>query len=481
MNMINLIFLMLLLSPFGNKSLEGIPESDSKADYKVKSLSDVNKIANSLKEEILHSKTELIVSGTSYYVSNKGDDANSGKSPSEAWATLSKVSGADLKDGDGVLFERGGIWRGSFITKTGVSYSAYGAGEKPKIIGSLQNYSIKQKWNTTGTPNVYVYDQVLINDAGLLVFNQGEAYTYKKVVGIDGFSGSLGELKNDLEMYHNINDKKVYLYSGKGNPADRFSVIEFCLKDHIIKIKGNNIKIDNLCIKYGGAHGISAGSCNGLTVTNCEFGWIGGSIQQGKTRYGNAIEVYGACNGYIVDHCYIYQIYDAGVTHQYKNSTSTETKIMENVTYSNNLIEFCIYSFEYFLDQPNSRNDVMKNITIKDNICRNTGYGFGWQRPDKVARHIQGGWLGAKRKYPAENFVIEGNIFDRSRDVLLSISALEEAHLPKMKNNIYIQNKGGKFGMHGLNYNQYYPFDQDIKKLLKEKGIEDNPTIIFVD
>ena len=455
------------------------PDNSPEWKFKVEKISDVNVLANALKTEILNSKSELFIVGTSYYVSNNGNDENSGKSPDEPWASLSKVSGSVFKSGDGVLFERNGLWRGSLTAKAGVSYSAYGEGEKPRIIGSPQNFSVKEKWILTNTPNVYLYDQAFNNDAGLLVFNHGEAYTYKKLIGIDGFKGSPSELKKDLEMYHDINDKKIYLYSDKGNPADRYTSIEFCLKDHIIRITGDNVKIDNLCIKYGGAHGISSGARNDLYVTNCEFGWIGGSIQGGKTRYGNAIEIYGPCKNYFVDHCYIYEVYDAAVTHQFKNATSTETKIMENVRYTNNLIENCIYSFEYFLDQPKSENDVMKNILIKDNICRLAGYGFGWQRPDKVARHIQGGWIGSKRKYPAENFIIEGNIFDRSIDVLLSISAQEEAHLPKMKDNIYIQNKGGKFGMHGVNYDHYYLFDQDVENLIKSKGIEENPTIIF--
>ena len=381
-----------------------------------------------------------------------------------------------------MLFERGGTWRGNIIVKAGISFSAYGKGNKPKIYGSPQNYSVKENWKTTNIPNVYVYDQEFEYDAGVLVFNEGEACSYKKVIGIDGFSGSLNELKNDLEMYHGVEDKKIYLYSANGNPADRYSSIEFCLKKHIIRVNSDNVTIDNLCLKYGGAHGISAFSRNNLKVTNCELGWIGGSIMNGLERYGNAIEIYGSCKNYLVDHCYIYQVYDAAITHQYKNKTTeTKLRVMENVTYSNNLIENCIYAIEYFLDQPNSPDDIMKNILFKDNICRFAGYGFGWQRPNKFARHIQGGWLGVKRKYPAENFVIEGNIFDRSIDVLLSVSALKEEHLPEMKNNVYIQSRNKNFGFVGVAYKQYYPFDLNIEALLKQKGIEENPTIIIVD
>jgi hypothetical protein len=448
------------------------------ANERIKSLSDVDRLSEALRRKILNSKAEVSAKGTTYYVSNRGNDSNDGRSPERPWSTLAKVSNAEFEDGDAVLFERGGLWRGSLITKGGVAYSSWGEGRKPKIYGSRKNYSVKEKWSETSTQNVYVFDEAVENDVGILVFNDGQAHSFKKVVGIDGFSGSLGELENDLEIYHCVNDKKIYLYSGSGNPADRFSSIEFCQRDHIVRTRGNNILIDNLCIKYGGAHGIGSGAITGLTVTNCEFGWIGGSIQEGTTRYGNDVEIWGSCRDYFVDHCHIYQVYDAGVTHQWKHDTSTQTTIMENVTYSNNLVEYCIYSFEYFLGAPNSEKDIMRNILIKDNICRNAGYGWGWQRPDKMAMHIQG-W---RHINAAENFVITGNIFDRSRDSIIFIGAREQAHLPKLPQNVYFQNRGGNFGFYGMQHERHrLIFDEGLKQLLVEKGIDEDPTLFFVD
>lgn len=58
------------------------------------------------KNDILESTDNTHIMGTTYYVSNTGDDKNDGLSPKNAWKTLEKVSGADLKYGDGVLCER---------------------------------------------------------------------------------------------------------------------------------------------------------------------------------------------------------------------------------------------------------------------------------------------------------------------------------------------------------------------------------------
>jgi len=87
------------------------------------------------KKKILETKDNIKIKGTSYYVSNSGDDSYDGKSPETAWKTPARVSNAYLNPGDGVFFKRGDLFRGGVLTKPGVSYAAYGEGEKPKFYG----------------------------------------------------------------------------------------------------------------------------------------------------------------------------------------------------------------------------------------------------------------------------------------------------------------------------------------------------------
>jgi hypothetical protein len=98
-----------------------------------------------LKNRILNSVASVTVTGTIYYVSENGNDDSDGKSPAAAWKTLGRVNNARLLPGDGVLFDRGGVWRGQLQTKSGVTYSAYGKGDKPIIKGFPENYSQKNK------------------------------------------------------------------------------------------------------------------------------------------------------------------------------------------------------------------------------------------------------------------------------------------------------------------------------------------------
>ena len=60
-----------------------------------------------------------------------------------------------------------------------------------------------------------------------------------------------------------IDDKsfgELYLRCDKGNPASVFDEIEALPKRNMFKIgSNNNVTVDNLCLKYIGAHAIGAG------------------------------------------------------------------------------------------------------------------------------------------------------------------------------------------------------------------------------
>lgn len=89
-----------------------------------------------------------------YFVATDGTDASAGTRPTEAWATLGRVNGADLLPGDTVRFRRGDTWRGTLRPKSGdasgeVTYTAYGEGPKPLLLGSL-DLSSPDYWAPAG-------------------------------------------------------------------------------------------------------------------------------------------------------------------------------------------------------------------------------------------------------------------------------------------------------------------------------------------
>lgn len=428
-------------------------------------ITELDAISEARKNAILTSPSFQTADNRAFFVSNGGDDSADG-TRSHPWRTLEKVNEFDFESGDAVFFERGGLWRGQLKAKGGVKYSAYGEGIKPRLYGSDKNYAACE-WSETEIKNVYVLDEPVERDAGLIVFDGGASHSVKRIIGVSGFTGDIRELDRDLQFWHGVDDKKIYLYSDGGNPSTRFASIEIAVHRHLCTASGDNITFDNLTFKYTGSHGIGVGTMRGLTVKNCEFGWIGGSIQgiNSTTRYGNAVEIWGGCKNYTINGSYFYQIYDAAITHQFKGKSGGAVT-MENVLYRGNLIELCTYSIEYFLDASDDVKQTMRNIRFEDNICRYAGCGFGDQRPDRsTPAHIKG-W---SHTNPAMDFTIENNIFDRSHISLVDLGATKPEWLPIFRGNTYIQNKNGLFGRCEVNPAPQYSFAQAMQNKFPDK------------
>ena len=120
-----------------------------------KFLSEIDAKAEALKEKILNAKDEITYSGTAYYVSNKGDDRNDGLTPEKAIQSVERIYSLPLREGDAVLFERGGLWRGDVhVYVKNITYAAYGEGPKPRFYGSLKNYAVPHEWVKTDIPNI---------------------------------------------------------------------------------------------------------------------------------------------------------------------------------------------------------------------------------------------------------------------------------------------------------------------------------------
>ena len=194
--------------------------------------------------------------------------------------------------------------------------------------------------------------------------------------------------------------------------------------------------IDNLCIKYCGSHAIFGWGVR-LIVQNCEFGWIGGSIQFFDeygiaVRFGNAVENDGNYDLYTVRDCYVYQVFDAGLTNQ-------NDGIMENITYVGNLIEYCNYGIEIFNWNDDGIN-IYRNVLVEDNYILFSGEGWCKHR-------FEYGWNAAIEGHdaqtPSENYIIRNNVFYEAQHTLLTIGS-EDKYAPKLQNNIYVQTKGGK-------------------------------------
>ena len=495
-------------------------------------LHELDALAARRRAEIRATKDEVSVPGTTYYVSADGCDEADGLSPDTAWQTLARVSRAALCEGDAVRFRRGDVFRGKVICRSAVTYCAYGEGDKPRIYSWKKDLADPALWELYDEERCIWKLCEPITETGNLIFNHGAEHAYKHIPSYIA-DGSLvvrdhrerpfvirDELTQDLDFFCNyIEDNfttapskgedfpipmfygtealcELYLRSNRGNPGHVFDSIEAAVRECAFVVsRAHHVHIDNICCMYQGIHAVTAGGARhtGLHVTNCEMGWIGGTVQgysgtdpnhpegvRGEvTRFGNAVEIYGGCEDYVVENCYVYQCYDAGLSHQVN---SDDTRIMTNILYKDNLIEHCVYGIEYFLDirNPDDRDSIMDGVEMCGNFIRHSGEGWGQQRHNTHTPAAIKGWSYFNR---ARNYTIHHNILDRAGRRMVHLVADEQASCPAMWENTYVQYDGGCLGQYGGKENgepPTYPFNGDAERVITEVFGERDPKVYII-
>lgn len=447
------------------------------------------------------------LSGTCYYISSiNGNDENDGRSALTPWKTLKNLyiqkdnpkknylNDTILKYGDGVFLERGSVFYPTLHTRysgdyvmslaDGVTVSAYGSGEKPILTGAVDIDGSKN-WVKTEYENIWRLADNLVppetaldihyNDIGHILFvkNDGTIGNGIKVLPQNPYdpycdgnmtvnSGTVstgfeiydsqsrksqnpGMLQHNLEFFHDWINNELYLYCDKGNPADIYkSVIVAKLVKGIYTGDIRDIVIDNIAIKYVGAHGIQICNSKNVTIQNCTLEWIGGSCQGGNdTRYGNGIEGWGSCDGFYILNTYVDQVYDGGLSTQFASGDKDSYSVMNDfkikncvVTNTNSNVELWNYA----------QNAICSNFEIKDNYLAYGGYHFGHQRPKKNGSLI---YLGRFPGEIYENCIIENNVLMHVSFELYCgrpFLARGETNGSIVKNNVYIAGRNYRLG-----------------------------------
>ncbi len=375
--------------------------------------SETDKQADELRNKILNSANNFKSSGRKFYIAPNGSvEEEDGTSPEKPWSldalSLYKYM---LEPGDTVLFERGSVYRltsGLQLT-SGVTYTAYGKGNKPALYGSEMNYAKDGLWFPSKKENIWRLD-FPAGKAGSIVYNHGEA--------IGTSRNGLKELNRNGDFFCNATEGFLYLYCDKGYPQDVYKDIEIAAQIGVSGSGLNNVTVENLTFKYFGSHAINVTNSKNITVRNCEFGWIGGGTMSdensGEVYYGNAVQFWENAENINVSRCWIYQVYDTGITFQ-----GSADGTFKDIRFSENLIEYCHYSIEFFSYNGNDEcvNAKMENISIDNNIIRFSGYGWGFNR-DYV--HGCAAIVGWHTLVPdTKNFKIINNIFDCSARSLI--------------------------------------------------------------
>ncbi len=426
------------------------------------------------REEILNTPNmEIPKDAEVFYLSNNGDDNNDGKTPATAFATLKRFNECGAPEGAYLCLERGSAFRGQLVIRKPLTVTAYGEGPKPQILGSPFDGTKHGSWEEV-SKNIWRFSEIFYEDIGMLFINNASVFA-RKIAPQYCADGKVYDFKTGREwkdhtslqenlefvldfggpVFKSAEGAYLYFYCDKGNPAEVYENIEFAYAPHTIAVQTNrDVTIDNVCLHYTGGHGVSCASMTNLIVKNCEVGFIGG-CRHGYTadgrpiRYGNGIEIYGGCDNYQIDNCWIYECYDAGITHQFFGNNLEMSMIMKNVHYTNNVIERCVYNIEYFNSETSAEGyeRYSENVYINNNILTHAGYGFGAQRPDTtVDSHLKSWEFINTQK---GDFIIEDNLFMYSNYMMVHTVGEHESDAPTLRNNVFVQFEGGQFGRFG--------------------------------
>lgn len=337
---------------------------------------------------------------TTYYVDvNAGNDLNNGLSAATPWQTLTKVNSFVFAPNDSILFIRNGVWRGQLIPQSGsalgsITYSDYGTGAKPLLLGSV-NKSSTNDWINEGG-NIWRCSLTFSTDIGNLIFNNNSLFGIKKWTQLS--------LLTQGDYWYDLNTGKLKIFS-TSNPASIYFSIECAVRNHIIYYQNvSYATFNNFALKYGAAHGFGGGNTSHLTIRACEISYTGGgdlNMDGSNIRFGNGIEFWSNAHDNTVEQCKIWEIYDTGLSNQNQGSAAQQY----NIFYRNNIIFNCaLSSFEYW-NKPGTSTTA--NIRFENNTCVNAGDGWGTQRPDRVGVHV----LLSNNQAITDSIFIRNNIF----------------------------------------------------------------------
>lgn len=456
---------------------------------------EVLKQAEEQRQAILNSETQIEYTGTAYYLSNDGDDTADGTSPETAWATIDRLNHAQLQNGDAVFFRRGDTWRNEMLLpQPYVIYSAYGEGDKPRLIGSPENGADPDKWSLLeGTDNIWVFYRDL-PDCGMIVLDENQSAEkilgfwdgaqYLDYVGPDNqtigegisrdtilsadpfvvkeqldrdltfFSQADSELPDTLPIYlmgayAEYTDEgclayrtqgPLYFRCDAGNPGEIYDSIEFVTPVPVVEVLAEGTVLDNLYIGLSQSTITYTHNADNCKVQNCEVAWIGGCIYSYsfENLVGNPSGVTrfgdainGASSHVTVQNNYIHNITECGLGIEMLNSDSPAP---EDIHYIGNLLYHVGSSLGYMNRAEDADESFMfRNCTFENNIVLFSGLGAENSFNEACAFAVDGG------SNPQEGCAVRDNVFFCSRDALLFWTLCDAEMLPEFSGNQYIQ------------------------------------------
>ena len=278
--------------------------------------------------------------GTKYYVSSSSgvDAGRDGKSPATAWKTLAKINSTVFVPGDTILLCKGDTWRelltvpSSGTASSYIVFGNYGSGANPRILGS----EVSAGW-TNYSGNVWVSVSSFTNPRSS--FNCDIFFVATTGAVTFGLNKSaITSLAAEYDWTWSGN--KIYVYCPV-NPATRYAGVEIPQRQSSIDLNNREyIGINGIDMHYGVYEGLTYDwnypqlNLHGLTIENCEIGYIGGSITNLANENGFGIDV--AYSDMTVRKCDIHDCGRRGISfHLYGSGFTVKNVLIEQNSFHN--------------------------------------------------------------------------------------------------------------------------------------------------
>lgn len=348
-----------------------------------------------------------------YYISNKGNDSNTGTSAIKPWRTIGFVNSKIFKPGDSVLFEAGSVWRDELrIQQSGtkskyIVYSRYGKGVNPKFLGSEK----AENWTSTGIPNIWQTSTSLKNLSkeyyGARIF-----FVIKDSVNwgnYKAYSTDFSNLKKEFD--YTVNSTTHYVYS-KVDPDMAYQSVEVTQLDYCIRMLSNKpqnyIEINGIDFMFSRLDGFFTGypeydGATGLTFRNCTVGYIG------SKGSGHAYGLGVWHSNLLVENCTITDCGRRGISlNLYREGwpVGQERKI-ENVIIRNNRFKRGYHTTSLDLACSDSDGDTIQNVYFYNNIIDDSE--LTMTDEDKTSNQVFVQSMGGKDE--VNNIYIYNNLF----------------------------------------------------------------------
>lgn len=384
-------------------------------------------------------------SATYHVDATKGNDANTGVSPTTPWKTIAKVNASRFSPGDQIQFKRGETWREQLTVPSSgssgnpITFGAYGSGALPVINGSNLLSSGWAQHSST------VWQAAVTTRPNQIFFNGVRGTRVASVAAINAAS----------KWYWAAN--VLYAYS-TSNPAMAFTSpgIEATALPYNIETNGKSyLTIQNLNLQNSNIHGLVIHIANATNLIMDRL-TVGHSYYTGISTGGAVSRQYVTIQNCTINWC--------GACGINIDGASLDILIQNNTIHNNSQISIddsAIFSYNGGI-KAWSGSDSIKRLVIQGNHVYSQG-----KLPDGSsavsAQRGQGIWVDTliNTSYTDGVFILRNEVYDNMHNGILAESP---SYVTIAYNLVYNHTRDSAWGIRAsdwyalnpANYNRIY-------------------------